>query len=226
MVVTKCRQKWDKMPSIKWKEDATQSFIQHFIEPSCTAPGLWIGIWSWLDNQKIPSSDKWGFFLSVRGRRVFVFLRASETQREIELKGQGYFHMGHETHREDNPTAHHIDTLTRKYIRHTFRPASMCLAFLRRSTYYRHTKIRLQKLGVNSLQTTTEAEHWGGGNRNMKEACNVELARQTTVSMRQTLSICCTPKWHISQKHVLQVTSLHTNGPQSGQTEYDTNESL
>jgi len=39
----------------------------------------------------------------VRRQRVFVFLKASETQREIELKGQGYFHMGHETRKGGHP---------------------------------------------------------------------------------------------------------------------------
>lgn len=87
------QKKQHKMPPIKQKEDATLSFIQRFIRPSCTAPGLRIGIWSWLDNQEIPSSDKWGFFSLCEGGRGCLFSSGPLKQREAEVYGWGYFHM-------------------------------------------------------------------------------------------------------------------------------------
>ncbi len=134
------------MPSIKQKEDATQSFIQHFIGPSCTAPGFWIGIWSWLDYQKIPSSDKWGFFLSVRGWRVFVFLRASETERNW-TEGPRVFPYGAWDTAGRTPLLPTILTQLHARIQDTLSGLhTTCLPFLRSTN--RHTQIRLQKLGV------------------------------------------------------------------------------
>lgn len=114
------------MPSIKQKEDATLSLIQRFIRPSCTAPGLRIGIWSWLDNQEIPSSDKWGFFLSIKGAEGVCFpqgLWNTERNWSVGLRVFPYGHMKN----TGNTAKHACKELT---ISHTY----TCCAFKKQRT--------------------------------------------------------------------------------------------
>lgn len=146
MVVIKCSQKQYKMPSIKRKKDAPQPFIQHFIGPSCTAPGLWIGIWSWLDNQKIPSSDKWGFFSVCEKAGGVCFPQGLWNRERNWTEGPRVFPYGAWDTVGRTPLLPSI--LTHKIYKTLSGLHSYKCRPLSRSTTYKHTEIRLQKLCV------------------------------------------------------------------------------
>lgn len=202
------------MPSIKQKKDAPQSFIQHFIGPSCTAPGLWIGIWRWLDNQKIPSSDKWGFFSVCEKAEGVCFPQGLWNTERNWAEGPRVFPYGAWDKEWRTPLLPTLLTDRHaKYIRHTFRPTFIQVSSSFKKHHIQTYWNKASEVGCRAacrpqLRQSTEEAATGTWKRSVMWSWHDKL------HMRQTLSIYRTPAWH---KNILKITFSHTNRPRSGQ---------